>query len=215
MRKGAKRFITICLGILWVACSSPAGSLSPGLSIMAAKSFRPLAIKRVVVQPLRLGAFADTNQQYSSSVTRLLQDSFSSYTTLDVINSTSQAKVNAAWLDIVKLQEPDRSKAVLLGQRIKADATLYGIVNRLYTPKDKSAGSAAAAFNLWLVDSTSGQVLWSATYENHDQPLTDNLLRLPQTLKGGLSYRSGEELLRQGFNDAAKTMERLRKTSGQ
>lgn len=91
-------------------------------------------------------------------------------------------------------------KAANYGSSCNAQAVLYGVVSKY--GKDKSA-----AFTLWLYSFKHRAVVWSASYENSQPVLTDNLLGM-----GGQSfkYRSSEENLFSGFRQVARELESKR-----
>ena len=88
-------------------------------------------------------------------------------------------------------------RAVEYGSACHAQAVLYGMVTKY--GKDKSA-----AFTLWLYSFRHKAVVWSASYENSQPVLTDNLLSIGQKT---FSFRSSEENLFSGFSQVATELE--------
>jgi hypothetical protein len=101
----------------------------------------------------------------------------------------SQAEINAARTR-VKERDPslplDGTLQLALGREIKADAVLFGFI---YCYRDRSgkawasAVPAALGFCLHLVDPASGRELWSFSYAEEQQALSENLLEAPAFFK--------------------------------
>ena len=111
------------------------------------------------------------------------------------------------------LREPERRKAIEFGKRLKVDAVIFGIIERYNEESGGRFGSndpASVNFTLWLLNPQTNEVLWSATYEKRERPLSENLFRLPQEMKTGVGYESSAKLLKTGFAQAVAALERLR-----
>src|SRR5690606_18309868 len=100
-----------------------------------------------------------------------------------------------------------------LGRALGAQGALFGVVNQ-YEESDGSrygaSRASAVSFKLWLLDLSTNQVVWQATYQNREQSLTENLFRVGQALKDGVGFKSSIQLAENGFRDAAEALEAVR-----
>lgn len=105
-----------------------------------------------------------------------------------------------------ELQKLDRNlelheRAVALGRAVKADAVLYGTVERFVERQGGPYGAKAPAsvsFGLALVSTKSRKVLWQGRFDQTQQPLVANLLNWWMFWRGGPRWFSAEELARLG-----------------
>jgi hypothetical protein len=65
---------------------------------------------------------------------------------------------------------------------------------------------ARVAFELNLVGVASGRLLWHRQFAEIQQPLNEDLLRLPQFLKRGGRWVSVQEIARNALEEMLKTI---------
>jgi curli biogenesis system outer membrane secretion channel CsgG len=83
------------------------------------------------------------------------------------------------------------------GKRAGADAVLVGHIFRFNERKGNRASvesPASVAFDLHLIDVETGRILWSASCDETQRPLTDNILEIGTFMKRGASWVTAEEL---------------------
>ncbi|MBU2490433.1 MAG: hypothetical protein KKA60_13680 [Proteobacteria bacterium] len=94
-----------------------------------------------------------------------------------------------------------------LGRRMEADAVLAGYVYR-YKPRMGNAYAvetpASVAFELCLVRSADGAMIWSGRYDETQQALSENLLKAPKFLERGGKWVSAEDLAAGGLSHMLK-----------
>ena len=177
------------------------------------RSFKPITVNVVALLPLTadfgVGLSPEDLDRLSSKMVR----EFELRTSLDVRNTADAEELRFAVASEASAQEPLRTRAAAIGRRLEVQGVLYAQITR-YIESDGSklgaSNAGAAGFRLWLVDPRNAAVLWTATYDEQNEPLSDNLLKLPGALRHGVSFHSAEEILGRGFAAAAEALERLR-----
>lgn len=94
-----------------------------------------------------------------------------------------------------------QQRAMALGRAVKADAVLYGTVERFVERQGGPYGAKAPAsvsFGLALISVKSGKVLWQGRFDRTQQPLATNLFNWWMFWRGGPRWFSAEELARLG-----------------
>jgi hypothetical protein len=103
----------------------------------------------------------------------------------------------------------EQDNALALGRDVSADAVLYGTVER-YTERvgvDYAAASpAAVTFTLHLIDATSKQVIWSASFAKSQKALTDNMTNLVSFVQNQGRWVRAHEIAMQGVKEAVNDL---------
>ncbi len=97
------------------------------------------------------------------------------------------------------------------GKRAGADAVLIGHIFRFQERKGNRASvvsAASVAFDLHLIDVESGKIIWTANFDQTQQPLSDNLLELGSFIKRGASWVTAEELAQGGLENLLRRFPR-------
>lgn len=101
-----------------------------------------------------------------------------------------------------------RAEVAETGRKLGADAVIIGFVFRF---RDLVGGSMAAetpasvSFNLMVVSSKDGRVIWKGSFEQTQQPLSENLLNLDQYAEHGLKWYTATELSRIGMEQVLRS----------
>lgn len=196
-------------------CSGLSSGQSPmvrSLTTDVSSDFKPHQVRSVIVLPLQLNAASSANGADSTALTAELVEVFDLETGLEILNAKNPQLAGDAVKTAAVPLTRDSLRAV--GEKSTADGVLIGTVTRF----DESDGSrlgatngAAVGFSLQLLDPRSGEPLWSARFEKEEQPLTDNLFALRETLHDGLAFMNRAQLLHHGFESAAEEFEKLRR----
>lgn len=91
---------------------------------------------------------------------------------------------------------------VKAGKQAGADAVLIGHIFRFQERQGNRASvvsPASVAFDLHLIDVSSGNIIWTANFDQTQRPLSDNLLELGSFIKRGASWVTAEELAQGGL----------------
>jgi hypothetical protein len=205
--------------ILITSCSqtadngSSSGNMRNALAYDYTQAFRPMQIGSVAVLPLKGGDFSNLENATLNQLTTKLSGALGSLTTMEVIASNS-ADSNLSNLASNSARENTlQQRAYRYGLEKKSKGVIYGIVNKFPSVEEYEylgSGRDAVRFSLWLLDVQTNQVVWNATYENSNKPLTDNLFTVKQKLNDGLRYQTPSEMIEQGFKEAARSLEKLR-----
>jgi hypothetical protein len=93
---------------------------------------------------------------------------------------------------------------VKAGKRAGTDAVLIGHIFRFQERKGNRASvesPASVAFDLHLIDVNSGEIIWTAKFDQTQRPLSDNLLELDSFIKRGASWVTAEQLAQGGLEN--------------
>lgn len=96
-----------------------------------------------------------------------------------------------------------RQAIAALGRELKVDGVLVGYVYRFQTREggDLAVSKASSvAFDLSLVRSSDGAVVWKNSFDQTQQPLSDDVLRLGEYAKHGLRWLTAAEFARFGLD---------------
>jgi hypothetical protein len=109
------------------------------------------------------------------------------------------------------LAEADTSQraSAVLAQKRGADAVLLGELTRWEEREGETYGSlhaAAVGFRVTLQAAPSGRTLWTAEFDERQQPLSDNVLRAGQYPGGGSRWLTAEELARWGAGEVVRAL---------
>jgi len=88
------------------------------------------------------------------------------------------------------------SRARALGKEVGANAVLFGTVSRYVERVGAEYGAqhpAAVAFTLKLLSVASGQIIWSGSFDQTQQPLSTNLFNWWQFWRGGPRWFTAQE----------------------
>jgi len=104
-------------------------------------------------------------------------------------------------------QDTPRTVAQKLGGALKTDLIFAGAVWRYRERVGRPAGAASPAsvgFAVYLIEVTSGKMLWSGKFAETQQALSDNVLDTWAFVKKGAKWLSANELARYGVKEVLK-----------
>lgn len=104
--------------------------------------------------------------------------------------------------------DPSQRVGALLHEKRGADAVLLGDVTRWEERQGEAYGAmepAAVGFAVTL-QGADGRTLWSAEFDERQQPLGDNVLRAGQYPGGGSRWLTVEELARWGAQETVRAL---------
>ncbi len=115
-------------------------------------------------------------------------------------------------------QPEDHIKTYMeMGQAFSADAVLVGYI---YRWRERKGGQysvespASVAFDLYLISSESGDILWKGMFDKAQTPLSDNILDLKTFVKGRGKWMTSYELANIGMVEIIETLP-LKRGSGE
>jgi hypothetical protein len=104
----------------------------------------------------------------------------------------------------------DNLKAYMkMGQAFSADAVMVGYIYRWRERKggEYSVDSpASVAFDLYLIKSEDGSIIWKGKYDKTQNPLSENVLDLGTFLKGKGKWMTVDELAQIGMVEMMKSL---------
>ena len=210
-------FLTIFPLLLLAACSGYSATGGPGplvkrpLSTWSRPGVILPTLNQVVVMPLEGDAVIHLSEPQREGIQMDLSSAFSRLTELDIVNLSNSKEVSLALDDLQ--QGALAQRASDLAQRLSVQGVLYGTVSK-YTQQDPRIETGVqpsnVAFRLYLMPVGSREPVWGAIFEASEQPLSDNLFRLPQALESGVAYKSSRRLIKEGFSQAATALQNQR-----
>ncbi len=118
-------------------------------------------------------------------------------------------------LAYMKKTEPLKAHALKLGAQVQASHILVGTVQRYRQLKGTAYGAdrpASVAFSVYLLETATGQIVWSGAFDKTQQSLAENLLDAPAFFKHGAKWLTAQELTRGGAETVAEKLKQA--TSG-
>jgi len=118
-------------------------------------------------------------------------------------------EVSSAYQEIPRDDTKDtpRSLARKTGEALAADfmiaGTLWRYRDRVRDPLGPGRG-ASVAFDMYLIEVSSGKTLWKARFDETQRPLTKDIRGAKVLLKKGVKWLSADELARYGVEEAFK-----------
>jgi hypothetical protein len=100
-----------------------------------------------------------------------------------------------------------RKLAKAFGDQLQAELVVVGSVWRYHdrdSVKDMQDFQASVAFELYLVESATGQRLWRGKFSETQKALTDDVIRGFKQLKMGARWLTADELARYGVKEVFK-----------
>ena len=117
-------------------------------------------------------------------------------------------------LEKVSKTAPLKERAVELGKLVNVDAVLCGTVSRFVERVGTQYGArqpAAVSFELFLVSTATGTVLWRGTFDQQQEALSTNLFNWWQFWEGGPRWFTAAEFTHLGverlLNQLAKQID--------
>jgi len=99
--------------------------------------------------------------------------------------------------------------AAVLARKLGADAVVIGELTRWEEREGEAMGTfhaAAVGFRVALRTAPGSKALWSAEFDERQQPLSDNVLRAGQYPGAGTRWLTAEELARWGAQQTVKAL---------
>ena len=104
-------------------------------------------------------------------------------------------------------KETPRSLARKTGEALAADLMMVGTVWRYRDGVRDPIGpgrGASVAFDMYLIEVSSGKMLWKARFDETQRPLTEDIRGAKVLIKKGARWLSADELARYGVEEAIK-----------
>jgi hypothetical protein len=123
-------------------------------------------------------------------------------------NETAGAEEMLAYM---KKTATIKAHALKLGAQVQASHVLVGTVQRYRQLKGTAYGAdrpASVAFSVSLLETATGEIVWSGAFDKTQQSLAENLLEAPAFFKHGAKWLTAEELARSGAETVAEKLQR-------
>lgn len=211
-----KSFLLLMVGILlpaFVGCGS-------GYTGLKTKS-EPV-VKTIVVLPFETETMLQTGEQYVSCsvcgstykgglvdlkaetvLTNMLFEKLKDRPNI-ILLTPGQSK--GLWADAVAglVELPYVQILQKIGAKSGTDAILYGRIFRYEERVGKTYSAqnpASVAFDLHLVRTSDGVIIWKGRFDETQVSLMENILKLPTYLKRGFKWLTADELAREGMEE--------------
>jgi hypothetical protein len=202
MNNSLKIFFSWALTIL-LLLSSGCSSIMPG------EEEELVPIKTIGVLPAQPSHILQSEDATASEIEKgietlnlLLTDYFSGYQNVDLIDQSQLEGLSSA----------DQGRPFYLareaGEQLNHDAVLITLVKR-FQARDGSELAvirpASVAFSFRLLEVKKGQIIWSADFDQTQQPLFENILPKSRSTGAGFRWLSAEELAAAGLDKKLKS----------
>ena len=187
------------------------GVVRPALVTDSARDFKPLLVNEVAVYPFAANLQSGVNPELGAQLDQALIRALQAYTGLKLVNIEDPQRFAASMKQLPAVSPLARAQA--LGIAVASQGVLTGEIRRFVESdggKYGASNSSAVNFTLRLIEPRTGRTLWQASYDRADEPLTQNLFRLPEAVKQGVTFQSSTEMANEGFKEAAQALQKLR-----
>jgi hypothetical protein len=209
-------FFLLSSGLICCLLSSCSAHRSEGenslvpVTIETSKKFSPRSINEIVVLPFEPGLGQKISDADLSDAERDLVRSVQFNTSLTVRNASDPAGVTKTIAKYIPRRGTAREQAVYVGRDLGVQGILYGVLSNYTELEGSSLGSdrpAAVSCTLWLVDASTGEVVWSSRFADTERPLFENIFRWRRKLTSGVGNKTASELLDAGFQESLRRLE--------
>ena len=205
----------ILLLFAFEACSAQRARIeSKGFSARATREFLPLTINDVVVMPLEANETLTLEPAVLSQADGMLVRALNLGTSMEIRNQSQPKQVEKA-LAAPEMRQaiPLQERAELLGKALGVQGVYFGTLDQYKDSDGSRLGAsqpASVRFHVSLLSVKTGQVVWRGVFQRTEAPATSNLLVAGENFSDGVSFRSANELLHEGFRLLANDMEERR-----
>ncbi|EFK96819.1 lipoprotein [sediment metagenome] len=166
---------------------------------------RPAGESGLVRNPL-VGAVHEAAPVQAEVVERLTENLFSRMTANKKYEFVSPGQAQGAMAGLLSSNPAmeERELFVRLGKGMEVDGVLAGYLYRWVEREGAEYGvnrPASVAFDLYLIRSSDGAILWKGGFDKTQQSLTENLLDINTFLKAKGKWMSVEELAEMGLSE--------------
>jgi len=204
------------LSLLLASCS-----FAPtNLQVRTADDLKSRGIKRIAVMPIEFAGDANISSYGSNEPAQrkageknpgavVTGDVYTALAAAPNWQVVSEREVGEA---IATLAGKSGNQARRLGELVFADGVIFGRVVRFRERVGEDLGAqspASVAFTLQLVDVKRGDIVWTAEYQETQQPLSANLFALGDFTRRGAKWLTAEELARDGVRQAVEQLNQL------
>ncbi len=186
-------------GILTMLLCTLCACQSKHISIKQVDNLEEVPINRIALVPFIIDPMITTDspekaQRGAETLTRLVERELAPYYSL-----IPQDEVNAL-LDSIPSSEATQ-RATTLGKRFAIDAVVMGSLTRYFIREGSRYAAttpASVAFEVYLLKSTNGELLWSGRFDKTQKPLSEDLGNLSAFIRGEWRWLTTDELMEQG-----------------
>lgn len=179
------------------------------LEVNRVKGVRITDVHSVVVLPFERSLAVKLSNEELVGLSERLVTAFQRNTGVSVLNVEDPKLASKAAEIFSRDTLPAESRVRMIGESTGAMGVLRATLTR-YEKERPGTKDARVGFSLSLLDTTSATEIWSATFDRGFEPLTNNVLRLGDALKGGLREKGATQLVEQGFLEASRNFEKSR-----
>ena len=204
MEKLAKLFLSCCAFFLMASCSANLGSDK-------GQAEAPVPLSCIAVLPA--GTSVDQNETIDYQDARSLEKGADFISAIMARELGGHAKVRLLTQSQVASLAPEitggmSGMVATIGKKVNCDAVLLTTVRRFkqregteYAVEDP----ASANFQMVLIQSRTGAVLWTADFRETQESLLDNILTYNKAQSRGFKWVTVEQLVEQGVKDRLAT----------
>ena len=203
------------LMLLLCSCSFGPGNLQSRHSTdLEARRIRRIAVMlptdaaaQRVRTPAGLGETKNAERDPSETLARIIHSVMNSLPNWQIV---SESEVREVSQTISATGEAERLRQ--LGEMVYADAVMIGRVRRYRERVGDEWGAkspASVAFVLDLVDVRRGDVIWSASFDETQKSLSENIFAIGDIGARGVRWLNAEQLAQEGVKKAIAQLHQL------
>lgn len=181
-------------------------SFDSSLQTRAVRGIKQVRVQRIAVMPLVQPQSEIGSSILEGAAPALTAEIYSRMALMPGWNVVPQDDVDDAMHKLPRATPLNMQQdARQLGPLVRADAVLFGEVSeyRERVGEDYGAASpAAVAFQLYLLDISTGQVLWTGKFAKEQKALSDNVLNLASFVRSGARWVRAQDIASEGVKRA-------------
>jgi len=172
-------------------------------------------IKKLAVLPFGIKMFANldtTERGINHKITDMFFNQLSVNSNFDLVSKEGiNSIINSYKID--SFTKENFSNAISLLKNREIDGVIMGEISR-YSERRGTAISvskpASVAFDIYLFSIESGTILWSASFNKTQRPLSENVLEMGSFLKGGGTWQTSEQMTRLAIEEIIRRFPKRR-----
>ena len=207
--------LTFLIFLLLASCSIGAGNLqSRRTADLESRRIRRIAVlppnEEVVAQPRAIPGTSEPrnpDRDAPETLTRIIYSVMAAMPNWQIVSDNEVREISQG----VSLA-PDSERLRRIGEMVYADAVIVGHVRRYRERVGDEWGAkspASVGFVLDLIDVRRGDIVWSASFDETQKSLSDNIFALGDVTRRGFRWLTADQLAQEGVKKAVTQLHEM------
>jgi len=207
--------LTFLIFLLLASCSIGAGNLqSRRTADLESRRIRRIAVlppnEEVVAQPRAIPGTSEPrnpDRDAPETLTRIIYSVMAAMPNWQIVSDNEVREISQG----VSLA-PDSERLRRIGEMVYADAVIVGHVRRYRERVGDEWGAkspASVGFVLDLIDVRRGDIVWSASFDETQKSLSENIFALGDVTQRGFRWLTADQLAQEGVKKAVTQLHEM------